>query len=170
MGWTFMPKPASPKAYLDQQLTHGANRVLRSAFVGTTYYAAVETTADGKRDVWAAVILTSYRGRDGYPFGYKCMDESMGPNESNCPATIFALLTPTDSEYSNEWRARVTRNRDRQTCIKLMAKPGFKVRYGGHVYQLDQRSTKPRGWRVTRQGDLRTFVMRDAQLRASSPA
>lgn len=75
-----------------------------------TCYAAVERIDGdtGERTVWAAVILLHYGAtkHDSHDFGYKDMDETMGPNESECPARILDLLTPTDSEYANGWRAR----------------------------------------------------------------
>lgn len=87
------------------------NRVIKSAMVGSTYYAAVERKkADGSREVWAAVFLTCGRSSDGTIWGYKDMDETMGPCEDRCPAKILALLSPTDSKYANEWRQRCREN------------------------------------------------------------
>ena len=88
------------------------NRVLKSAMVGSTYYAAVESrSAWGARKVWASIFLTCGQTKhDHTAWGYKCMDESMGPNESKCPASILALLTPTDSQWANEWRERCRKN------------------------------------------------------------
>jgi len=77
--------------------------VLKSAMVGTTYYAAV---LDKKTEqVFAAVFLTK-TCRDFYNFGYKDMDETAGPGEAKCPVSILALLTETDSEYARNWRER----------------------------------------------------------------
>lgn len=88
------------------------NRVLKSSMVGSTYYAAVETKkVSGERKVWAAIFLTCGQTKhDGTIWGYKDMDETMGPCESKCPASILALLTPTDSQWANEWRERCRQN------------------------------------------------------------
>ena len=43
-------------------------------------------------------------------FGYKGMDESMGPCEADCPAPILDLLTATDRPHAVEWRARCRAN------------------------------------------------------------
>ena len=89
----------------------GAMKVLKSAMVGSVYYAAVETHKDGQSPfVWAAVFLTSGKGRDGSVWGYKDMDETMGPCEDKCPASILALLSPTDDKDANEWRERCRAN------------------------------------------------------------
>lgn len=93
-----------------------SGEVLKSAMVGSTYYAAVRNK-DG--EVWAAVFLTCGRTRhDGTAWGYKDMDETMGPNEDKCPASILALLTPTDSEWANEWRERCRKNIARAAEIR----------------------------------------------------
>lgn len=85
-----------------------SGKVLKSAMVGSVYYAAVENK-DGK--VWAAVFLTCGRTKhDGTAWGYKDMDKTMGPYECKCPASILALLSPTDNEQANEWREKCRQN------------------------------------------------------------
>ena len=117
MGWLYMcgfSGYASPRCYLDNQFTHAdadqRSAVLASALVRMkTYYAAVErVSADGTRVVFAVVCLVDYNPRkaDGFTFGYKDMDESMGPYESECPADILDLLTPTTCPHAIEWRER----------------------------------------------------------------
>jgi hypothetical protein len=112
MGWLFMSslgQYASPKAYLNAQYTFqnadGTSQILASALVKMrTWYAACRQVdhATGKAHVFALVCLVKYnpRDREGLVFGYKDMSESMGPCESECPASILDLLTPTTSEYA----------------------------------------------------------------------
>jgi hypothetical protein len=115
MGWLFYARPRhqSVREHLDTKLCweneNGKRRVLKSAMVGSVYYAAVEQIyPDGKREVWAAIFLTKScpRAKDGMTFGYKDMDETVGPYETKCPPGILDLLTPTTSEYANAWRER----------------------------------------------------------------
>lgn len=118
MGWLYMQSlngHGGPKEYLDAQFTydrpHVLLKVLRSVLVdGRVYYAAVECSdrEAGTRHVFAVVCLVNYnlRAADGYVFGYKDMDETMGPYEIGCPEDILDLLTPTDSAYAKDWRAR----------------------------------------------------------------
>ena len=131
MGWSYVYSlngHKTPKAYLDAQFTfesdHRRLAVLDSAAKLGTYYAAVESVdkATGEREVLAAVCLTQYRKqgfKDGTVFGYKDMDETMGPCESECPVRILDLLTPTTSVYANEWRERC-----RERATKRMPKIG----------------------------------------------
>ncbi len=117
MGWLYKQSLggfAGPRQYLDDQFTYERPdqrvRVVRSALVAMrTYYAAVEIVrSTGECYVIAAVCLVRYnpRDREGYIFGYKDMDESMGPSEAACPASILDLLTPTDRPYALAWRER----------------------------------------------------------------
>ena len=106
MGWDyFVPPPGKfTHAILADEfpsLTFKASRM-----VGRTFYAAAERK-DEPGEVFALVILTERRG---FRFGYKTMDEGMGPCESECPPEILDLLSPTTSEYALAWRARCRAN------------------------------------------------------------
>jgi hypothetical protein len=89
MGWLYRYEPVrNVKEHIDTEVfrcsTPGhAYEVLDSAVIGNTYYAAVKRiTPDHAPYVFAAVIL--FRNpKSG--FGYKDMDESMGPCEVACP-------------------------------------------------------------------------------------
>lgn len=133
MGWLFFPKPHDIKGYFRDQYTFERNgrahRVLADAIVGTrVYYAAVETIADGKREVGAVVNLLSFKPKDpdGMTFGYKDMDETMGPYYHDCPARILDLLTPTESAYANEWRAKC-RERLERKANRIPITPGVRA-------------------------------------------
>ncbi len=117
MGWLYMQSLRGlegPRQYLDDQFTHTRetvrSTVLRSALVRMrTYYAAVEVLRpDREREVFALVCLVHYnpRDREGYVFGYKNMEEAMGPCEAECPPAILDLLTPTENAYALAWRER----------------------------------------------------------------
>ncbi len=118
MGWLYMKSlqgHSGPRQYLDAQFTYERpgtiSKVLRSALVGMrVYYAAVEQVriATGGREVWAAICLVRYnpRDREGYIFGYKDMNEGMGPHACDCAMPILDLLTPTGRQYALQWRAR----------------------------------------------------------------
>lgn len=79
-------------------------KVLKSSAVGRVVYSAVERFKDEEKIVFASIFLTSVDNGDYYNFSYKDMDETVGPCYYDCPASILKLLTPTESEYANEWR------------------------------------------------------------------
>ncbi len=89
MGWLYMQSLggfSGPRQYLDDQFIYTRETeqatVLRSSLVKMrTYYAAVELLRpDRDREVVALVCLVRYnpRDREGYIFGYKDLDETMG--------------------------------------------------------------------------------------------
>ena len=138
MGWLYMQSLdgfAGPREYLDNQCTWSDDRVrstlLKSALVGMRiYYAAVEVVESAKPTyVTCVVCLVRYNPNDkeGYIFGYKDMDENMGPYDSNCPAKILDLLTPTENPHALQWRqrcrARIARAMPREGDTIILAQP-----------------------------------------------
>ena len=120
MGWDsyHVDSPVKRKVEMDKQFNWSEKhetgeektvRVLKSAMVGSTYYAAVEIK-DQKADehkVIAVIALTRLnKGGVWYNFACKSMDESMNPNEAECPVSILKLLTPTEDKLATRWRER----------------------------------------------------------------
>lgn len=115
-------RKAECDAYFMEGLNAGFYDVLKSSLVGSVYYAAVKPLKkyskdnDGneiivdipieEQEVWGAVFLTSVDSKDYFNFSYKEMSESSGPCYYDCPKGILDLLTPTDNEYANKWRAK----------------------------------------------------------------
>lgn len=131
MGWTWqhathykngkVDRKAECDAYFTEGLNSGWYKIEKSALVGTVYYAAIrqlrrfvpgtngketEAIPESEQTVFGIVFLTGTNVKDYFSFGYKDMDESMCPYYFDCPAGILKLLSPTDNESANEWRAR----------------------------------------------------------------
>ena len=131
MGWLFKHDPIdNPVAYLTNQFTHDgesrASRVLGAARVANTVYMAVKVTekATGRSYVFAAVILISNTRKNG--FGYKDMDETMGPCACACPDRIMRLLSPVEDipnpSYAAAWRARVATHKTANAEVRAKRK------------------------------------------------
>jgi len=109
MGWliynAFESVPC-PQAELDRICTWGDQgdgcRVLASAIVGRAYYAAARIERPNVQPRIVALVALFQR----QPFGYKLMDETVGPNERRCPRQILELLTPIwpGDAWAAEWR------------------------------------------------------------------
>jgi len=138
MGWlTGIPLPhgRSVTKEIDALITHSSDgaytqRVLRSALVAMSeYYAAVECiNAYGHRQVWAAMFLVEVkRDRFGKTWGYKDMDESMGPAYTRCPLAILDLLTEPLNDQAAIWRACCRDHHARRARITGL-KPGMRIR------------------------------------------
>lgn len=147
MGWTSYhlddTTPKGRKAELDAMNTWSKDgkraRVLRSAMIGSTYYAAIEWTDAEKREVWAAVYLTRIDNSDYFNFAYKDMSEDMGPYECKAPAAILDLLTPTSNEYAQEWRRRCRENLNRPKLADLPNGTRIKFEFCGTTYTATKR-------------------------------
>jgi hypothetical protein len=116
MGWLYQYDPVeNPVAHLTAKCNydneHRTLQVLAAARVANTVYMAIRSTdkASAASYVFAAVILISNTKKHG--FGYKDMDESMGPCQCDCPDRIMRLLTPISNlpnlGHAADWRARV---------------------------------------------------------------
>ena len=132
MGWTSYCAPTKykngrhiidrkeecDKIFNQDMVTYDSNKVigkyevLKSAMVGSTYYAAIKQTRfateteEENSIVFAVVCLTSTNLKEYYNFSYKDMDETCGPYQFDCHKSILDLLSPTDNEYALEWRNR----------------------------------------------------------------
>ena len=192
MGWTWYHCAARKrngkpdvKAECDGMLNHGERtRVLKSTMVGSTYYAAVQDNSDDS--VWAAIFHTSVNSRDYYDFGYKDMDETMGPYQYNCPDSILDLLTPTDSEWARQWRDRCRKHNrqerewasipDGARYIWTVPSDQFKHLSKGDKVTIYKRSLNPfrkrskKVWIIEQNGCYldRRFVDRDLLERAAA--
>ena len=122
MGWTTCNAKHYKNGKVDRKAECDAlwNKdctVLKSTMKGSTYYGALKLP-DG--NVIGTVVLTSSGERNSYyfNFGYKAMDETVGPCYYDCPKSILDLLTPTDSEWANEWRRKCRENLTKKHWLK----------------------------------------------------
>jgi hypothetical protein len=115
MGWTqtYKRKGQSLKDFFATRFNYQREdgrygKVRDCAATLSVAYLAYELGAPDKpKGVVALVCLLRHFPRDPrYNFGYKEMDESMGPVKSECPKRILKLLTPTDEQEALEWRRR----------------------------------------------------------------
>lgn len=121
MGWTFIRESQIPVSnehyirslYTFQDIYLGNARDSRVVYMtkrGNTYYLAVNvrTWAKDKPEIiheetYAAIVLTAHAHGE---FGYKVMHEDENPFRCDAPKKLLDMLTPTDSEYAQDWRKR----------------------------------------------------------------
>jgi hypothetical protein len=127
MGWSYTHRPAgyTDLAWFARELP--TCTIHDCATVRGTFYAAVSNNKNPDV-IFAVVILTRWnnRARDGFNFGCKDLDESMGPYQTDCPARILDRLAAPLNDYSAEWRAR---------CRAQLAKPVPRI---GQVIRLKE--------------------------------
>lgn len=162
MGWTYLAKPRNVKAYLNDMNTYETDKrkcvVIQSAIVNMReYYAALEVTnkETGEVYVTALVFMLNYVRGDYYDFGYKDMEENMGPYQCNCPVKILKLLTPTVNEYAKQWREKCHANAVRGKAVK----DGDKIKFSYELTFTD--GSKGDTFTIRKQGRSVCFVGSD---------
>lgn len=138
MGWLEYDISVSPKENMDKIFTVKGEdyeqTVLASCTKGNVYYAAVHQKTKEIDRVLAVVCLYYYspKRKKGFNFGYKGMDETMGPCKYNYPERYLNMLTEPINEYSRQWREEVRRRIDlRKRLNKLKA--GDKIQFESPV-------------------------------------
>jgi hypothetical protein len=116
MGWTYTHKPKGQtiETFFKERWENGHFKILKvkTYFRREVYLLCEITPKDGApKYTFAAMCLINFCPRDPeYNFGYKDMDQSCGPQYYNCPDEILDDITPTDSEYANNWFASCRAN------------------------------------------------------------
>ena len=144
MGWTFThkPKDQSVKAFFEKEFKSEHGRVLDCAVKNRVAYIAFErSNGSGRREVFCIIALLQYRPRDQFNFGYKDMDECMGPFAADCPARILDLLTDTDDKIALKWRKTCCEHLAREKRIKKL-QPGTVIELATELRFTDGRRLK----------------------------
>lgn len=126
MGTTYVNDTAhlTPSEFMRKQIECERNRILALSIKGSVAYMACQYRDDeGKSHVYGLVCQLY---KDGDDRGYKPVEETMGPYECDCPKKILDMLSPTDSQYANEWR---TRCRQRLANKQSRPKEGQIIRF-----------------------------------------
>lgn len=117
MGWLFY---APSRASLIRDLTVSRSyedghrfETLKWTCVGNNLWAVQKNTRpDGTATTFVALYLMA-NSRHGW--GYKDMDESVGPYHVNCPLSYLEGLSEPINDWSREWRENVRKyHADRQ--------------------------------------------------------
>jgi len=128
MGWTYSHKNKgiSVKDFFSEEFNFKRNektlKVIDCFATISEAYLAMETSTENSREVFAVVCRIHYNSKEYFNFGYKDMDETMGPYYYNCPERILNLLTPTTSQYAIEWRKKC-----REKIERKKARPHFRI-------------------------------------------
>lgn len=147
MGWLFSTN-WTRKSLVEHLINGNGVKTIKSCSVGNNLWCIHEFKDKEDKPVrWACLYLIkgpAYGNpNDKYGWGYKDVDETMGPCEINFPYTWLSILTPIESEYANEWRARVKARGER---IKLM-KLGTKWKLDANTFEIIERRS-PTAFRI----------------------
>ncbi len=128
MGWTYTRKDKNTKIidFFKEEFNSERGEVVDCAVVArrTAYIAYRYKAGNLAGHTFALVCLLDYRNYDYCNFGYKDMDESMGPCEAECPERILNLLSPLSADvlkgsgYALEWRVKCYANLANKKTLK----------------------------------------------------
>ncbi len=111
MGWYFTEgaTPADIRQEITEDQTRsdgGTFKTLRSKLMGRVLWTLHESTkADGEVRKWIGCYLLENNA--GYGWGYKPMDESMGPYYHSCPLAYLDEASPPINDTAKQWREQV---------------------------------------------------------------
>ena len=129
MGWLiYLKPPLNVRDEIERICTCETDtqsaRPIKTCLVTKVWYVAVEVSMkagapnpndyqmdDRGRFVFAAIFQTR-RDRDGW--AYRAVAEEAGPATSRAPRSLIDLLSPTNREWANAWRARCLTNAARR--------------------------------------------------------
>lgn len=175
MGWLFSTRwstRAELVAHL-RSLASGSEskyEIVRASVIGNHHWYIGRRRDTGV--TWIGLDLLQGGKHDGLPsWGYKDMDESMGPCYYDCPLSFLEQVPLNPAyQYAAGWREKVRQfHADREARKSL--KPGDHVEYAGHVYELERPASalgKPAstryGWNVRRVPGGAQYRMKAHQL------
>ena len=114
MGWTFSESWMTRKALIQALTQDGYHKTLRHCCVGNNLWCVKEGQHGNNLVRYIVLYMMKgptkskgYTGRDKDWWGYKDIDETMGPNETSCPVSYLEICTAPEGHYAYEWRQRV---------------------------------------------------------------
>jgi hypothetical protein len=97
-------------------------RVLTHRTVGNHLWVAFESVPTDPAHKPIRIVILALLARDNGHWGYKDMDENMGPNAIDCPRAVIEAVGPTTNEYALKWRARVEAHHAKKAEHRAMMK------------------------------------------------
>lgn len=162
-GWN------SRKELAEHLLRGNGVRTLKNAWKGNNLWAVQEYQNKGDARPTRFVALYLCRGRadsrDGW--GYKDIDESMGPSETSCPISFIELVEEHEKEhgygprsYAAEWREKVRANHAKgQRTLDV----GQRLQLYGRDYEVAAKLDGGHYRIINQVGDL--FRMKKSQVK-----
>lgn len=174
MGWLY-PYHTKTRADLVEDLRAGYNtpthKILRSQCVGNRFWALCEgTRSDGQviRYILLCLLQGPERNDPDGSWGYKEMDESVGPYYYDCPLSYLDLASEPVNDSARIWREKVRAHHSSKAKIPRPA-VGMLVTYAGQQYRLTHCLGR-RGWEVVHAVSGVVYRMKLAQVNAALAA
>ncbi|TRO55192.1 hypothetical protein E2P64_07610 [Candidatus Bathyarchaeota archaeon] len=133
MGWLYTQGYDKKDQIRELLVETETRKVLDYSVRGSRLWVAFDITS--KEGEHNQVIVLFLLAKDGNSYGYKDIDETMGPFYYDCPLKLLAVA-PDSSKFANaKWRAnvrehwaakKVEKERPVETGCQVRVKPGWK--------------------------------------------
>lgn len=142
MGWDFT-KDASKADIVKECLSGGAKPTeyfpIAQKIVGNCLWVVFEHNSQDRNARFIALYLLEKQR--GFGWGYKPMEESMGPYEVSCPLQFLEITPLPVSPYAASWREKVREYHGKKAADRLRQGEGIKrnpcVECGRHVEAIN---------------------------------
>lgn len=166
MGWLFRCDPRYKRDDLIKDLRRpdrwSAGTTLLQACTKGNHHWYLAKTGD---TIWIGLDLMQGGGRN-QGWGYKDMDETVGPYQTDCPISYINKASPTEHEYANAWRKKVCEHHATRKARPAYAS-SMRVELNNVVYTLIEPYAPRRGW-IVKDSHGNTYRMRARQLARST--
>lgn len=143
MGWLFSSRWLERKDLI-KHLTEGNGvKTLKHCLVGNHLWCVHEYELPHRTIRYICLYLmqgplprnNKYDGDDRNWWGYKDVDETMGPCETSCPVSYLEMCTAPENKYAYEWRQRVYARGRNARALKV----GSRWKIGNKVAEILKR-------------------------------
>lgn len=142
MGWLFSERWLERKDLIKHLVEGNGLKTLKHCTVGNNLWCVHEAFHKYKTIRFICLYkmqgptrTKSYTGCDKDWWGYKDIDESMGPCETSCPESYLTMCTAPVNHWAYEWRQRVyARAAKARRFVKGSKWSGY-----GHVFEIVKR-------------------------------
>lgn len=141
MGWLFSSNWSTREELREHLVNGNGVKTLKSCWVGNNMWAVQEYQRDGMTHPVRFVCLYLVQGKKGIEYGYKDVDETMGPYQMSCPVAYIELVEAHEKEhgyeptgYAAEWRKSVRASRAK---AKRKLVDGSKIKLYGREYTVE---------------------------------
>lgn len=158
MGWLFSERWLKRKDLIEHLVENkGGAKVIKHCCVGNNLWLVMETERRPGVTIRFVVLCMmqgphnsgkGYTGSDKDWWGYKDVDEGMGPYQMSCPESYLTMCTAPENAYAYEWRQRIYARHRKLRAAVVGAK--YLDRDGSAVEITKRRG--PSSWLITVNG------------------
>lgn len=159
MGWLFTyANYSSAKEYAETEIIKkNGDRVIKHRLVGNHLWMLYKGDS-GKK----LIVLCLIQKSEGQ-YGYKDIDETMGPYYYDCPLSFIKEADEPYNDSARNWREKVKKHHANKKEKKETFAAGMKIKYGNHAYTLMEYLGR-KGWSIVRE-DGEKFRMPNTRMK-----